>query len=139
MSEQSLPGDDLPEYAERVLGVVDLVPPGRVMTYGDIAEWLEHEEGEREALSGKGGGGRRVGGPRQVGRVMARYGGTVPWWRVIRADGVPLPGQERQALGHYRSEGTPLREAGRAPEADTPRVDMERARWGGGERPGEHT
>src|SRR5690606_7125893 len=73
MSQESLPSgtgpepaDALPEYAERVLDVADLIPPGRVMTYGDVAEWL----GE--------------GGPRQVGRVMALYGGAVPWWRVVR-------------------------------------------------------
>ena len=66
------------------------------MTYGDIAEWLEE------------------GGPRQVGRVMALYGGAVPWWRVVRADGALLPGHELRALEHYRAEGTPLREAGRA-------------------------
>ncbi|MER6125882.1 MGMT family protein [Streptomyces sp. NPDC001795] len=116
MSEESLPADALPEYAERVLDVAERIPPGCVMTYGDVAEWLED------------------GGPRQVGRVMALYGGAVPWWRVIRADGVLLPGHELEALGHYREEGTPLREAGRATEGHLPRVDMKRARWGGDER-----
>ncbi|OIJ93195.1 MGMT family protein [Streptomyces colonosanans] len=134
MSEESLPADALPDYAERVLDVTERIPPGRVMTYGDVAEWLEQEEGEREALSGKGVGGRRVGGPRQVGRVMALYGGAVPWWRVIRADGVLLPGHELDALGHYREEGTPLRAAGRASDGHLPRVDMKRARWQGDER-----
>ncbi|WTX73266.1 MGMT family protein [Streptomyces sp. NBC_00647] len=121
MSEESLPADALPEYAERVLEVAELIPPGRVMTYGDVAEWLEE------------------GGPRQVGRVMALYGGAVPWWRVIRADGVLLPGHELDALAHYRAEGTPLREAGRASEGHLPRVDMRRARWDGGERAEGHT
>lgn len=113
------PGGDLPElpdYAERVLDVADLIPPGRVMTYGDIAEWLED------------------GGPRQVGRAMALYGGAVPWWRVVRADGRPLPGQEREALEHYHTEGTPLRESnGRYARAGghVPRIDMRRARWDG--------
>ncbi|MGW3498456.1 MGMT family protein [Streptomyces sp. NPDC001020] len=139
MSEESLAADALPEYAERVLDVAERIPPGRVMTYGDVAEWLEYEEGEREALTGKGGGGRRVGGPRQVGRVMALYGGAVPWWRVIRADGVLLPGHELDALGHYREEGTPLREAGRASDGHLPRVDMKRARWDGEERAEGHT
>ncbi|MFF8384445.1 MGMT family protein [Streptomyces kanasensis] len=131
--------DRLPEYAERVLEVAELIPPGRVMTYGDVAEWL----GE--------------GGPRQVGRVMALYGGSVPWWRVVRADGRLLPGHEHRALGHYRAEGTPLRDPapvrdgaplraaaplpegtparGTAPErgaaASVPRLDMRRARWDG--------
>ncbi|MCF6523484.1 MGMT family protein [Streptomyces sp. JJ36] len=104
---------ELPEYAERVLDVVDGIPPGRVLTYGDVAEWL----GE--------------GGPRQVGRVMALYGGAVPWWRVVRADGVLLPGAERRALDHYRAEDTPLRSAGAAAPDHTPRLDMRKARWDG--------
>ncbi|WP_328378587.1 MGMT family protein [Streptomyces sp. NBC_00440] len=109
---------ELPEYAERVLDVAELIPPGRVMTYGDIAEWL----GE--------------GGPRQVGRVMALYGGGAPWWRVVRSDGALLPGHELRALEHYRAESTPLRDASRAArEADghLPRLDMRRARWDGGD------
>ncbi len=93
------------EFAERVLDVVDRIPPGHVMAYGDIAEYL----GE--------------GGPRQVGRVMALWGGGVPWWRVTRADGSPPLGHERRALEKYRVEGTPLRGE---------RVDMRGARWDGG-------
>jgi alkylated DNA nucleotide flippase Atl1 len=123
MSEQSLPddvppeyGDALPEYAERVLDVAELIPPGRVMTYGDVAEYLEE------------------GGPRQVGRVMSLYGGGVCWWRIVRADGVLLAGHEREALGHYRAEGTPLKEASRAAEGHQPRIDLRRARWDGDER-----
>ncbi|MGK5732467.1 MGMT family protein [Streptomyces sp. URMC 124] len=105
--------EELPEYAERVLAVAEQIPPGRVMTYGDVAEWL----GE--------------GGPRQVGRVMALYGGPVPWWRVVRADGVLLPGHELRALAHYREEGTPLREAARSAEGHVPRIAMALARWDG--------
>ena len=105
---------ELPEYAERVLEVAERIPPGRVMTYGDVAEWL----GE--------------GGPRQVGRVMALYGAVAPWWRVVRSDGVLLPGHELEALGRYRQEGTPLRGASRAAEGHIPRLDMRRARWDGG-------
>ena len=110
------PDDDvqeLPAYAERVLDVAERIPPGRVMTYGDVAEWLEE------------------GGPRQVGHVMALYGGAVPWWRVVRADGGLLPGHELRALEHYRAEGTPLRPAPRAAKGHIPRLDMRRARWDG--------
>jgi alkylated DNA nucleotide flippase Atl1 len=128
MSEESLPDDTgpehadaLPDYAERVLDVAERIPPGRVMTYGDVAEWLQE------------------GGPRQVGRVMALYGGAVPWWRVVRADGVLLPGHELEALDRYRTESTPLKEASRAAEGHLPRVDMKRARWDGGERADGHT
>ncbi|MFI0483840.1 MGMT family protein [Actinomadura sp. 9N215] len=95
------------EYAEAVLDAVERIPPGRVLAYGDVAE-----------LIGRGGG------PRQVGRVMSLYGGGVPWWRVIRADGRPPSGHEIEAHEHYRAEGTPLRPDGR-------RVDMSRARWTG--------
>ena len=102
-----LPSDgDLPEFASHVLDVVDSIPPGRVMSYGDIAEYL---------AEGKG--------PRQVGRVMAVYGGSVAWWRVVHSDGTPAPGHDSRALSHYLAEGTPLRSA-RPPV----RVDMRQAR-----------
>ena len=121
MSEESDAAGDLPEYAERVLEVAELIPPGRVMTYGDVAEWLEE------------------GGPRQVGRVMSLYGGGVPWWRVVRSDGHLLPGHELRALDHYRDEGTPLRTASRAADGHLPRLDMKRARWDGVTRSEAHT
>jgi alkylated DNA nucleotide flippase Atl1 len=95
--------DELPDLAAAVLDAVDLVPPGRVVTYGDVA-----------ALVGCG--------PRQVGRVMALWGGAVAWWRVLRADGSPPPGHESEALRHYRAEGTPLRTGG-------VKVDLAVARW----------
>jgi alkylated DNA nucleotide flippase Atl1 len=91
------------DYASRVLDVVDAIPAGQVMSYGDVAEFL----GE--------------GGPRQVGRVMALWGGGVAWWRVVHADGSLLAGHERAALTRYEAEGTPLR-------GMPPRIDMRTAR-----------
>ena len=105
MSTAERPLDD---YSARVLDIVDEIPSGQVMSYGDVAEYIG------------------AGGPRQVGRVMSVYGGGVPWWRVIHADGTPPPGHEAAALARYLEEGTPLRSA-RAPV----RVDMRRARWTG--------
>ena len=107
-------GRPLDDFASQVLDVVDAIPPGRVMSYGDIAEYLA-------------GAGAKGPGPRQVGRVMAVYGGAVAWWRVIHSDGTPAPGHDSTALRHYLTEGTPLRSA-RPPV----RVDMRRARWPGG-------
>jgi alkylated DNA nucleotide flippase Atl1 len=101
-------GDAIDDYSARVLDVVDAIPPGQVMSYGDIAEYL----GE--------------GGPRQVGRVMSRYGGAAAWWRVLHADGTPAPGHEAVALRHYLAEHTPLRSM-----ASPVRVDMREARWHG--------
>jgi alkylated DNA nucleotide flippase Atl1 len=100
----------LSDYASKVLDVAESIPAGRVMSYGDIAELL----GE--------------GGPRQVGRVMALWGGGVPWWRVVHSDGRLLDGHEREALRHYHSEGTPLR---RGQNGVGRRLDMAAARWGG--------
>ena len=108
-----LSAGELDGYASRVLDVVDAIPPGRVMSYGDIAEYL----GE--------------GGPRQVGRVMALWGGGAAWWRVIHNDGSLLAGHERRALEHYLAEGTPLR---RARDGRVAGVDMHRARWPGNAR-----
>ena len=96
------------DFAERVLGVAENIPPGRVMSYGDIADYLGQK------------------GPRQVGRVMALWGGGVAWWRVIHADGSFLAGHEREALTRYLDEGTPLR---RTRDGAVCRVDMRRARW----------
>ncbi|HEY1625235.1 MAG TPA: MGMT family protein [Streptosporangiaceae bacterium] len=104
--ELSVDDGGMPEFASHVLDVVDSIPPGRVMAYGDIAEYL----GE-----GKG--------PRQVGRVMALYGSGVAWWRVVHSDGTPAPGHDSSAVSNYLAEGTPLRSA-RPPV----RVDMRHAR-----------
>ncbi|MEU5235313.1 MGMT family protein [Streptomyces lydicus] len=121
---------EYPDYAERVLAVAELIPAGRVMTYGDVAEWLDDGQPEDGPAAPPGGGRVRLG-PRQVGRAMALYGGAVPWWRVVRADGRLLPGSELRALAHYREEGTPLRDAARAADDHIPKIDMRRARWDG--------
>jgi alkylated DNA nucleotide flippase Atl1 len=98
---------DLDDYAARVLDVVDTIPPGQVMSYGDVAEFLG------------------AGGPRQVGRVLALWGGGVAWWRVVHADGSLLAGHERAALAAYDEENTPLRYPA---SGGTPRIDMKQAR-----------
>lgn len=83
------------EYVEAVLACVESVPPGRVTTYGAIADAV----------------GRF--GPRRVGNVMSEHGGGVPWWRVVRADGSPPPCHGGTATEHHRAEGTPLRPSGK--------------------------
>lgn len=91
-------------FAERVLSLVERIPPGKVMSYGDVAAYLEE------------------GGPRQVGRVMAIWGGGVPWWRVVHSDGTPPRGLEERCLARWRQENTPVRGE---------RADMRSARWDG--------
>jgi alkylated DNA nucleotide flippase Atl1 len=78
------------EYVEAVLAVVELVPAGTALAYGDVAELLGS------------------GGPRQIGRVMSHYGGSVPWWRILKSSGHGPDGHEAEALRRYLLEGTPL-------------------------------
>lgn len=97
-------GHTLDDYAELVLDIADEIPPGMVLTYGDIAELIGS------------------GGPRQVAAVMARGAAGAPWWRVVRADGSLPPLLASRARVHYLAERTPL-----MPE--TYRVRMSAARW----------
>jgi methylated-DNA-protein-cysteine methyltransferase related protein len=90
--------------AQRILACVESIPPGRVMTYGDVAEYV----GTRSA--------------RIVGRVLAQDGGTVPWHRVLRADGAFAPHLYSEQRQRLLSEG--VRFAG-------DRVDLAASRWDG--------
>jgi len=109
MSHDQTGSGGLPDFAEAVLDIVDQIPAGKVLTYGDVAELLG------------------AGGPRQVGSVLSRYGSSVTWWRVTRASGEAAEGLQDEALAHWRAEGTAMV---RGPVAGR-RVDMRVARWEG--------
>ncbi len=64
-------------YAVAVLELVDRIPRGKVMSYGDVAEYV-----------GSGSG-------RTVGAVMSRHGHEVPWHRVVQSTGGTQPGVSR--------------------------------------------
>jgi len=96
------------DFVSAVLDVVASIPPGRAMSYGDVAATL----GSRAA--------------RAVGRIMAQHGDSVPWWRVVRASGEVAPGLERRALERFRAEGTPLRWSA---DGAAFRVDLRAARY----------
>jgi alkylated DNA nucleotide flippase Atl1 len=95
------------DFVSRVLAVVENIPEGKVMAYGDVAAAI----------------GSRA--PRAVGQVMAYYGSDVPWWRVVRASGHPVRDHEARALEYYRAEATPLRWSA----SGVFRVDLAAARW----------
>ena len=80
---------DAEEYVEAVLALLETVPPGRVTTYGALADAV----GSR--------------GPRSVGRVMSTHGGSVPWWRVVRADGTLPPSHDDEAVDMARAAWWP--------------------------------
>ena len=98
--------------AAEVYALVRRIPPGRVMTYGQIATEL----------------GSRLS-PRAVGWILHRCPDDVPWHRVVNASGGcstdRLPGFPKglqRAL--LEAEGVRFREDGT--------LDLERYRW----RPG---
>lgn len=95
-----------------ILAVVAAVPPGRVTTYGAVAE--------------------RAGWPRRarlVGRVLSGLpdGSDVPWHRVVAAGGrIAFPAgsdPHRRQVDRLAGEGVEVR-AGR--------VDLARYAWSGG-------
>jgi|HubBroStandDraft_1064217.scaffolds.fasta_scaffold818012_2 methylated-DNA-protein-cysteine methyltransferase-like protein len=89
--------------AQAVLDVVESIPAGSVMTYGDVA-----------ACAG-------LGSARFVGHVLARFGDEVPWQRVVMADGSFARHLAVEQAALLRAESTPLVDGGG-------RVDMAQAR-----------
>jgi len=82
-------------YVEAVLDVVELIPAGKVMSYGAIAEYLA-DRFDR-------------GSARRVGTIMALHGGSVPWYRVVNAVGRLPPGHEITARRQLAAEGVTFR------------------------------
>ena len=88
---------------ERVRAVVAAIPPGRVLSYGDVAE-----------LAG-------LRSPRLVGRILAEDSADLPWHRVLRSNGTVADHLRERQLGLLRAEGV---------IPDGSRVDMRRYRGG---------
>ena len=92
-------------FYARVYALVGQIPPGRVVSYGQIA-WA-------------------LGAPRmarQVGWAMRRCPDELPWQRVIREDGTIAGGEYaplRRAM--LEAEGVPFTQDGR--------VAIDRCRW----------
>ena len=88
------------DYRERVFRIVRMIPRGRVMTYGQIAEIL----GEGYT-------------PRTVGFVMHSSNDKTPWHRVINAQGgcstrgLVLPHDKQQRM--LEAEGVSFNARGR--------------------------
>ena len=96
------------EFALDVLDLVDSIPPGHVLSYGDVAAML----GSRAS--------------RAVGTVLRQSGSGHPWWRVLRSGGHPPVGLEGEARNRYVAEKTPLV---RTSTGCGYRVDYAVARW----------
>ncbi|MFW5474426.1 MGMT family protein [Knoellia sp. CPCC 206450] len=91
---------------ERVLTLVELVPRGRVVSYGDL--------------------GAIVGiGPRQVGSFMANHSEGLTWWRVTNAAGdLPRDLLDR-ARPHWADEGILVKRNGRGCRIADYRADLD--------------
>ena len=72
---------------ERVRALIAAVPPGRVVTYGDVA-----------AAAG-------LSSPRIVGWILRTDAADLPWHRVIAASGRPATHKSNRQLELLRAEG----------------------------------
>ncbi len=109
---------DEKDYRERVYKIVQAIPPGRVMTYGQLA-----------AILGEGYTARTVG------YAMHGAGDNVPWQRVINSQGkcstgrLTIPLNLQQEL--LEAEGVEFSSAGKcaldrylwSPDGTTPAPD----------------
>ncbi|MFW5469061.1 MGMT family protein [Knoellia sp. CPCC 206435] len=90
---------------ERVLTLVELVPEGRVVSYGDL--------------------GRIVGvGPRQVGSFLRHHSEGLAWWRVVNASGDVAEGLRAQAWPHWEREGIARKPNGLGCRMEAYRADL---------------
>jgi len=67
------------EFTEEVLVIIQSIPRGKVMTYGQIAAYANNPRGAR-----------------QVSRILHSMSGkyNLPWWRVINSKGgISLTGE----------------------------------------------
>jgi methylated-DNA-protein-cysteine methyltransferase-like protein len=88
---------------ERIRATVANLAVGEVVSYGEVA--------------------RRAGRPgaaRGVGAFLAEHGGSLPWWRVVRADGSLAVHKPTEQARRLRAEGVEVR-AGRVVDALPPR------------------
>ena len=73
------------DRVDRIVARVRAIPPGFVRTYGDI----------------------EPSAPRLVGHVLATTDASLPWHRVVRADGSMAKGRRQREL--LLDEGVPMR------------------------------
>ena len=77
------------EPAACVRAVALGIPPGQVMTYGQIGKICGLH-------------------PRHVGQLVAKFTGDEPWWRIVAADGVPAGCHGGIAHELLLAEGVPF-------------------------------
>ncbi|MEM9565055.1 MAG: MGMT family protein [Actinomycetota bacterium] len=86
-------------FARAVCEVVAAIPAGTVSTYGEVAS---------RAAARLGRDDLRPLAARSVGQILARCGGTLPWWRVVTVTGALVPHSEATHRWWLESEGVEL-------------------------------
>lgn len=78
-------------FTSAVIAVIEAIPSGHVMAYGEIAEEAGYP-----------------GAARAVGNVLRTVPG-LPWWRVVTATGRLVPHHEQEQEARLRAEGVAVR------------------------------
>jgi len=81
-----------PHFEDDVRRVLGQLPPGAVVTYGDVAVEAGYS-----------------GAARAVGTILSRGGADLPWWRVVTSAGRLVPGHEQEQAERLRAEGVRVR------------------------------
>ena len=89
-------------FERDVVAVLRRLRAGEVVTYGEVAAEAGYP-----------------GAARAVGAVLARSGGTLPWWRVVTSTGRLVPGHEGEHARRLAGEGVAVRD-GRVVAGNTP-------------------
>ena len=76
------------DFEDAVERVLRSLPPGEVVTYGEVAAHAGFP-----------------GAARAVGQFLSRSPDGIPWWRVVTATGRLVPGHEREHERRLRAEG----------------------------------
>lgn len=80
-----------PDFTEAVIAVIEAIPFGTVMAYGEVAE-----------EAGFPGAARAVGN-------LLRTVPALPWWRVVTSTGRLVPDHEQEHAQRLRAEGVAVR------------------------------
>ena len=84
------------DFTDAVVAVIESIPAGEVMTYGEVAAEAGYPSSARA-----------------VGTLLARSDGELPWWRVVNAAGRLVPGHEREHARRLQAEGVAVDRARR--------------------------
>jgi methylated-DNA-protein-cysteine methyltransferase-like protein len=109
-TEKKSKGASGKSFQQRVLEIVRAIPPGFVLTYGQVVALADTPRAAR-----------------QVGRILYFYGQSVPWQRVINYYG----GLSTYKVGSGERQRVLLEEEGISFKADGT-IDLNRYQW----RPG---